>query len=101
MSAAPGRPQGAHGVDRKAEDFDAFADNCNAKGAPLSTFYPERGDDTRAAKRMCIPCPVRQQCLDYALKYSERFGIWGGYSETERRIIRRQQKVLAARKAQA
>jgi hypothetical protein len=95
MSAAPGRPQGSHGIDRKEDDLLAFSDRCNGKGHPLATFYPPRGDDTRAAKRLCIPCPVRQQCLEYALKYSERYGIWGGFSESERRTIRRQQRHYA------
>jgi len=41
----------------------------------------------RAAKRVCAACPVRQECLDYALRVREPFGIWGGLNETERRRL--------------
>jgi hypothetical protein len=44
---------------------------------------------TRDAKRLCASCDVREQCLDYALDNDERFGIWGGHSERERRKIKK------------
>lgn len=52
-------------------------------------FYPEKGGSTREAKKVCRSCDVRQACLEYALKHDERFGIWGGLSERERRKLRR------------
>ncbi len=52
-------------------------------------FFPEKGGSTRDAKRICGACEVRAQCLDYALQNDERFGIWGGLSERERRKLRR------------
>ncbi|RFZ41381.1 Transcriptional regulator WhiB2 [Mycobacterium marinum] len=52
-------------------------------------FFPEKGGTTRPAKRVCLSCPVRKQCLDYALDHDERFGIWGGFSERERRRLKR------------
>lgn len=52
-------------------------------------FYPEKGGSTRAAKQVCLKCPVRQECLDYALDNDERFGIWGGLSERERRRLKK------------
>jgi WhiB family redox-sensing transcriptional regulator len=53
-------------------------------------FFPEKGGSTRAAKRVCRACEVRAECLEYALEHDERFGIWGGMSERERRHIKRQ-----------
>ncbi len=53
-------------------------------------FFPEKGGSTREAKRICDSCEVRSQCLDYALENDERFGIWGGLSERERRKLRRE-----------
>nr|WP_283234660.1 WhiB family transcriptional regulator [Candidatus Protofrankia californiensis] len=53
-------------------------------------FFPEKGGSTREAKRICSGCEVRSQCLEYALEKDERFGIWGGMSERERRRLRRQ-----------
>ncbi len=52
-------------------------------------FFPEKGGSTRDAKRICTGCSVRAQCLEYALENDERFGIWGGLSERERRKLRR------------
>ncbi|WP_300011469.1 WhiB family transcriptional regulator [Pseudonocardia sp.] len=52
-------------------------------------FFPEKGGSTREAKRICSGCEVRAECLDYALAHDERFGIWGGLSERERRKLRR------------
>ena len=53
-------------------------------------FFPEKGGSTREAKRVCRSCEVRAECLDYALAHDERFGIWGGLSERERRRLKRQ-----------
>jgi WhiB family redox-sensing transcriptional regulator len=52
-------------------------------------FFPEKGGSTREAKRVCLSCDVRSQCLEYALAHDERFGIWGGLSERERRRLKR------------
>ena len=52
-------------------------------------FFPEKGGSTREAKRVCGSCDVRAECLEYALANDERFGIWGGLSERERRRIKR------------
>jgi WhiB family redox-sensing transcriptional regulator len=53
-------------------------------------FFPEKGGRTEEAKRVCGNCEVRAECLEYALKHDERFGVWGGMSERERRGLRRQ-----------
>jgi WhiB family redox-sensing transcriptional regulator len=52
-------------------------------------FFPEKGGSTREAKKICTDCEVKAECLDYALANDERFGIWGGLSERERRRLRR------------
>jgi WhiB family redox-sensing transcriptional regulator len=52
-------------------------------------FFPEKGGSTREAKRVCMSCDVRAECLSYALANDERFGIWGGLSERERRRVKK------------
>jgi WhiB family redox-sensing transcriptional regulator len=53
-------------------------------------FYPEKGGTPNAAKRICDRCEVKTECLDYALRRDERFGVWGGLTRRERvNILRR------------
>jgi WhiB family redox-sensing transcriptional regulator len=61
-------------------------------------FYPEKGDAAteRAARAVCSGCPVRDECLTYALDHREVFGIWGGKSTNERRRLQRQRRRAAA-----
>lgn len=42
------------------------------------------------AKSVCGECPVRCECLEFALETNQDAGIWGGTSEDERRLLRRQ-----------
>ncbi len=81
---------GVPGVRRNEED-EALAWQADALCAQTDpeAFFPEKGGSTREAKRICDGCEVRSQCLEYALENDERFGIWGGLSERERRKLRR------------
>jgi len=73
------------------EEGDALAWQADALCAQTDpeAFFPEKGGSTRDAKRICTTCEVKAQCLEYALQNDERFGIWGGLSERERRRLRR------------
>lgn len=53
------------------------------------TFFPEQGHSSRPAKDVCNGCPVIAECLDYALRNGERYGVWGGQSEHELRKLRK------------
>jgi WhiB family redox-sensing transcriptional regulator len=66
-----------------------WQDLANCKGVDPMLFYPERGESTRESKEVCKGCEVRYDCLEFALQNGEKFGIWGGLSERERRRIRR------------
>ncbi len=61
----------------------------NCTGVDPELFFPERGESPREAKQVCRGCVVREDCLAFALRTGERFGIWGGMSERERRLYRR------------
>jgi WhiB family redox-sensing transcriptional regulator len=67
----------------------SWQDQANCLGVDPDLFFPERGASTREAKEVCRGCVVREDCLEYALANGEKFGIWGGMSERERRRIRR------------
>lgn len=51
------------------------------------SFYPEKGGSTQIAKAVCASCDVQEQCLKFACDRDERFGVWGGLSERERRRL--------------
>lgn len=59
-------------------------------------FFPEKGGSTVAVKRICARCPVKDECLEYALDNDERFGVWGGKSERERKKIQREREAAAS-----
>ena len=60
--------------------------NCATVGP--EPFYVDKGGSNREAKMVCAACPVRQECLDYAMANDERHGLWGGLSERERHRLR-------------
>ena len=73
----------------------SWQDFANCSGADQDLFFPERGASTRKAKAICGACTVKGECLESAITQGERFGIWGGLSERERRKIRRQRALVA------
>ncbi len=70
-------------------DEDQWQERALCAQTDPEAFFPEKGGSTREAKRICMGCEVRDECLDYALAHDERFGIWGGLSERERRRLKR------------
>jgi WhiB family redox-sensing transcriptional regulator len=71
---------------------------CRRPGVDPDAFFPEKGGSTRAAKAICAGCPVKAQCLAYALANDDRFGVWGGLSERERRRLRPARPPVAHRR---
>ncbi|WP_137844313.1 WhiB family transcriptional regulator [Microbacterium sp. 2FI] len=84
---------GVPGVRRQADPGDdnplGWQTDALCAQTDPEAFFPEKGGSTRDAKRICTTCDVRDQCLEYALQNDERFGIWGGLSERERRKLKR------------
>ena len=58
------------------------------RGADLGVFFPGRGESAEPARRICASCPVRQPCLEFALRHGITHGIWGGLAERDRRALR-------------
>jgi len=78
---------GFPGLDAEAQSWH---ENALCAETDPEAFFPEKGGSTREAKKICTGCEVRAECLEFALANDERFGIWGGLSERERRRLRRQ-----------
>jgi WhiB family redox-sensing transcriptional regulator len=75
-------------VTQTEEDASAWQARALCAQTDPEAFFPEKGGSTREAKSVCRGCEVRQECLEYALAHDERYGIWGGLSERERRKLR-------------
>jgi WhiB family redox-sensing transcriptional regulator len=82
-------PDHASEYDEPAIDDEQWQERALCAQTDPEAFFPEKGGSTREAKRICLGCEVKDACLDYALAKDERFGIWGGLSERERRRLKR------------
>lgn len=69
-----------------ARDLD-WQDHGLCQYTDPEVFFPEKGGSVRDAYRICRDCPVRQQCLDYAIGNNIIEGIWGGMSYKRRRAL--------------
>lgn len=77
-------------IEALAVEDLSWQDYSNCRGGDANLFFPERGASTRKAKSICTSCEVRTECLEFAISQGEKFGIWGGLSERERRRIRKE-----------
>ncbi len=89
---------------RSASDYEMpeesddrrWQEHAECLGVDPDLFFPERGASITQAKAICDMCVVKVDCGEYALRNGEKFGVWGGMSERERRRIQRQ-RALARR----
>lgn len=58
-------------------------------------FFPAKGGSLRPARAVCERCPVQAECFDYSIANGEKYGIWGGISEFDRRKLRRKGSAAA------
>ena len=69
-----------------------WKDKANCYGSDTGVFYPSNDASVDVPKRVCGDCPVKVECLEFALSNNEVFGVWGGTSERERRRIKRSRR---------
>lgn len=76
-------------IVQEFEDME-WASDAACIGEDPETFYPPPGRGfAETAKRICATCPVKEQCLQFALKYKQYWGVWGGFAEGERKPLHR------------
>ena len=68
----------------------------NCRTVEPSLFFPSDGVGVEIAHQICQDCPVKEQCLEYAIYHRIDHGVWGGASERERRRIARRRRVAAS-----
>lgn len=73
-----------------------WREQAECKGMDPNIFFPDCGAGVQAALDICDRCLVREDCLDHSLEAIEDKGIWGGRSERERRVLRRQRRMAVA-----
>ena len=75
-----------------------FTDSANCVGIDVNMFFTEDGSSTfqeeNFLKRICAACPVKSECLDYALNHAV-LGWWGGTSELQRKRLRKKLNIIA------
>jgi WhiB family transcriptional regulator, redox-sensing transcriptional regulator len=91
LAVAPGSPA-------SFDDPNGWRKDALCRGVDTNLFFPagELGEEpvlhAETAKAVCFTCPVREECLEYALATDQPFGVWGGTTEAERRSIRRRRR---------
>lgn len=88
MRAAPGHDVDLPDVRVLFAPREPWRAQAACAGADPAIFFPARGASTEPARAICARCPVAEPCLDHALAYSERHGIWGGTTGRDRRRLR-------------
>jgi len=74
---------------RRTPGAVAWIARARCRGLGLARFYPHSDEEVAEALELCAECSVRDACLRYALDAKEEFGVWGGTTERERRVLRR------------
>lgn len=69
-------------------------ERAQCRGEDRSLFFPSLGADTAKARVICSICPVRSECLNYAVADAEIVGIWGGTSARQRQKLRSERRKL-------
>jgi WhiB family transcriptional regulator, redox-sensing transcriptional regulator len=69
-----------------------YLENASCRGLDPELFYAEGGAAIAKAKSICVACPLRMKCLEWAIA-REEFGVWGGTTARERAAIRRERGV--------
>ncbi len=70
--------------------------DAECRGVDPALFFLLPGAPYDVARAVCVRCPVRTECLEYALDNGERFGMWGATSERERAALRRSRRQAAS-----
>lgn len=86
----PGGHPGAFTPDQPPEFEDGL---CREHDPDM--FFPNKGEANKGARQVCGRCDIRELCLEWALEHNQRWGIWGGTTEAQRRRIKRERRAAA------
>jgi WhiB family redox-sensing transcriptional regulator len=66
--------------------------SCRAPEHEGVDWFPVKGKSNAVQKAICATCPVRRECLEYALDNNEHYGVWAGTTEQGRKALRRRRR---------
>jgi WhiB family redox-sensing transcriptional regulator len=75
--------------DERVPPPDAWQERSACYGLDPEIFFPTSEEEAGLALSYCAACPVREICLEWAIQNGERYGVWGGTTEQERRRLMR------------
>jgi len=81
-------------MEERPQEYE-WMRHAKCRGTDPSEYFPSDGVGVEQAQRICATCPVRVECLEYALEHRIEHGVWGGASERERRRILRRRRQLS------
>jgi len=67
-----------------------WMDKALCREVDYELFFPNAGGNSGKARKVCGRCDVKVQCLNYALTFPSMIGIWGGTTEKQRRLMKRE-----------
>ncbi|HEX6130359.1 MAG TPA: WhiB family transcriptional regulator [Actinomycetota bacterium] len=68
---------------------DVWQERASCLGVDPDVFFPISEEEAGPALAFCGVCRIREECLAWALKNGERYGVWGGTTEQQRRRLQR------------
>lgn len=90
-ASTPGAPSPSPLLSGSLITPETWVDGALCAQAYPDAFFPDSDTPERStadALKLCASCPVRDECLTYALTHDERYGIWGGLTSRQRRRIK-------------
>lgn len=87
MSAPPGVAQARHIAIFIRGDL-SWRDRARCEGMRTEQFFPRKSDAEKETIKICLSCPVREECLQYAIDSGSNWGVWGGTTQQERKKLR-------------
>lgn len=78
--------------DLAAPEIGAWKDDAACNGIDPDLFFSSDDKAQRRALELCKACPVREECLRWAVEHREMYGIWGGMEESDRRSLIRERR---------
>jgi WhiB family redox-sensing transcriptional regulator len=80
-------------AESAAELREDWMQSARCRMYPEVSFFPSRGEPPSKARAICARCPVKAECLEFALALGERLdGIWGGTSQFQRQQLLRSRR---------